>query len=185
MQPKTFIGVCGSLRKASRNMGLLRCAQKVLPAGASLEIADISDFPFYSEDREQPECVKAFIQQIKRADGLVLAVPEYNYSVAPALKNALDWVSREPGNLLAGKPAAMMGAGGGMGTSRAQYHLRQTCVYLDLRVLNKPEVFSNAFSAAFSGSGDVADNEEGSKLQAAIAELMAALYTQAQQQSRQ
>ena len=180
MQTKTFIGVCGSLRKASRNMGLLRYAQKVMPAGNSLELADISEFPFYSEDREQPECVKAFVQKVKQADGLVLAVPEYNYSVAPALKNALDWVSRVPGNLLAGKPAALMGAGGGMGTSRAQYHLRQTCVYLDLRVLNKPEVFSNAFSPAFSDNGDVADTEEGKKLQAAIKELMAALCRQAE-----
>ena len=175
MQAKTFIGVCGSLRKASRNMGLLRCAQNVMPAGASLEIIDIAEFPFYSEDREQPACVKAFVQKIKQADGLVLAVPEYNYSVAPALKNALDWASREPGNILAGKPAAIMGAGGGMGTSRAQYHLRQTCVYLDLRVLNKPEVFSNAFSNAFSANGDVADTDEGRKLQASIRELMTAL----------
>ena len=175
MQTKTFIGVCGSLRKASRNMGLLRCAQHLMPAGSTLELADISEFPFYSEDRDQPECVKVFIQKVKQADGLVLAVPEYNYSDAPALKNALDWASREPGNILAGKPTAIMGAGGGMGTSRAQYHLRQTCVYLDLRVLNKPEVFSNAFSAAFTANGDVADNEEGNKLQADIRALMAAL----------
>ena len=108
MQTKTFLGVCGSLRKASRNMGLLRCAQTVMPEGSSLIIADISEFPFYSADREQPECVKAFIRQVKQADGLVLAVPEYNYSVAPALKNALDWVSREPGSLLAGKPAPVL-----------------------------------------------------------------------------
>ena len=68
------------------------------------------------------------------ADALVLACPEYNYSLAPALKNALDWVSREPDCApFNGKPVAIMGAGGGMGTSRAQYHLRQVCVYLNLR----------------------------------------------------
>ena len=65
-----------------------------------------------------------------------------------------------------------MGAGGGMGTSRAQYHLRQTCVYLDLRVLNRPEVFSNAFSDAFEQNGSVADTEEGRKLREKVAALM-------------
>jgi chromate reductase len=92
------------------------------------------------------------------ADALVLACPEYNYSIAPALKNALDWASREPNNaLLAGKPAAILGAGGGMGTSRAQYHLRQVCVFLDLHPLNKPEVFANAFAGAFDADGNLTD----------------------------
>lgn len=172
---KTFLGICGSLRPASRNMGLLRCARTVLPEDCRLDIADLSAFPFYVEGLEAPACVQEFIEKVRHADALVLAVPEYNYSVAPALKNALDWASRAQGNILAGKPAAMMGAGGGMGTSRAQYHLRQTCVYLDLRVLNKPEVFSNAFSAAFTAEGDVADTDEGRKLRDNVRALMAAL----------
>ena len=172
---RKFLGICGSLRAASRNMGLLRCAAEVMPEGASLEIADISELPFYSEDREKTEAVKIFLDKVRHAEGFVLAVPEYNYSVAPALKNALDWASREQGDILAGKKAAMMGAGGGMGTSRAQYHLRQTCVYLDLRVLNRPEVFSNAFSDAFAQNGSVADTEEGRKLRARVAALMKAL----------
>ena len=93
------------------------------------------------------------MDQARAADALVLACPEYNYSIAPALKNALDWLSREPDNvLLAGKAAAIMGAGGGMGTSRAQYHLRQVCVYLDLHVVNKPEIFSSGTSGAENGS---------------------------------
>lgn len=172
MSDLTFLGICGSLRAASRNKGLLRRAAASLPAGATLVIADISDLPFYAEDREKPESALRLIEQAKAADGLVLACPEYNYSMAPALKNALDWISREPGALLAGKSAAILGAGGGMGTSRAQYHLRQTCVYLDLRVLNRPEVFSNAFSAAFAANGDVADTPEGEKLAANIRALM-------------
>lgn len=175
MSEKKFIGICGSLRKSSRNMGLLRYAQQVMPEGATLEIMDIAEFPFYAEDREKPECIKFFVEKVKQADGLVLAVPEYNYSVAPALKNALDWASREPGAILAGKTAALMGAGGGMGTSRAQYHLRQSCVYLDLLVLNKPEVFSNAFSDAFSADGNISEAAEGQKLRQRVAELMQAL----------
>ena len=116
--------------------------------------------------------MRTLIRQATEADALVLACPEYNYSIAPALKNALDWLSREPDNKpLDGKAVAIMGAGGGMGTSRAQYHLRQVCVYLNLRPVNKPEVFSNAFSPAFNDAGDVVD----ASLQRHIADLMKAL----------
>ena len=154
----TFVGISGSLRKASRNTGLLRCCAAHLPQNVSLEIADISALPFYNADIEKPAVVQRLIDQVSAADGLVLACPEYNYSLAPALKNALDWVSRVPNSTaLNGKPAAIMGAGGGMGTSRAQYHLRQVCVYLNLHVLNKPELFSNAFTPAFADNGDVQD----------------------------
>ena len=74
------------------------------------------------------------------------------------MKNALDWASREPDNaLLAGKAIAIMGAGGGMGTSRAQYHLRQVCVFLDLHPLNKPEVFASAFAGLFDADGNLTD----------------------------
>ncbi|WP_077072537.1 NADPH-dependent FMN reductase [Mailhella massiliensis] len=175
MKKKNFLGICGSLRAASRNSGLLRCAREQMPEGSELVIADIADIPFYVEGRETPESVKRLAEEVKAADALVLAVPEYNYSVAPALKNALDWLSREPGDILAGKPAAMMGAGGGMGTARAQYHLRQSCVYLDIRLLNRPEVFANAFSEAFTPQGDVSDEPEGRKLREKVAALMRAL----------
>ena len=171
MSELNILGICGSLRASSRNMGLLRCAAASLPDGAKLSIADISDLPFYAEDREKTESALRLIEQARRADAFVLACPEYNYSMAPALKNALDWISREEDSPQAGKYAAIMGAGGGMGTSRAQYHLRQSCVYLDLRVLNKPEVFSNAFSAAFNESGDLIDPS----LQQQVTALMNAL----------
>lgn len=112
------------------------------------------------------------LAQLAAADALVLACPEYNYSLAPALKNILDWASREPDNaLLAGKPVAILGAGGGMGTSRAQYHLRQVCVYLDLHPLNKPEVFANAFAGGFDDYGDLRD----ARLLGLVAEQMQAL----------
>jgi chromate reductase len=154
-----LIGIAGSLRKASTNLGLLRAAQSTLPANVSMEIADLSDIPFYNADiTEKSAAVKRVLEQLAEADALVLACTEYNYSMAPALKNILDWASREPNNaLLAGKPVAIMGAGGGMGTSRAQYHLRQVCVFLDLQPLNKPEVFANAFTGGFDAEGNVID----------------------------
>lgn len=109
----TFVGISGSLRKASRNTGLLRCCAANLPKGVSLEIADISALPFYNADMEKPAVVQQLIDQVSAAHGLVLACPEYNYSLAPALKNALDWLSREPDLApLTGKTACIVGAGG-------------------------------------------------------------------------
>ena len=156
-----LLGIAGSLRKASTNRGLLLAAQASLPEGAVLEIADLTDIPFFNQDiAEKPEAVRRVLAQIANADALLLACPEYNYSMAPALKNILDWASREPNNaLLSGKPVVIMGAGGGMGTSRAQYHLRQACVVLDLRPLNKPEVFVNAFAGTFDANGKLTDGK--------------------------
>ena len=172
MSTLTFVGISGSLRHASRNSGLLRCCAAHLPEGVRMEIANISALPFYNEDIEKPQAAKDLIAQVTAADALVLACPEYNYSLAPALKNALDWVSREP-NLapLSGKAVCIVGAGGGMGTSRSQYHLRQVCVYLNLHVLNKPELFSNAFTPCFDDKGNVVDEA----LTKQTAEVMRAL----------
>ena len=168
-----FLGIAGSLRQKSTNRGLLRAAQASLPSGVSMEFADLADVPFYNADlATRPAAVERVLAQLAAADALVLACPEYNYSLAPALKNILDWASREPDNaLLAGKAVAIMGAGGGMGTSRAQYHLRQVCVFLDLHPLNKPEVFANAFAGGFDADGNLTDE----KIAANIAQQLAAL----------
>jgi len=168
-----FLGIAGSLRRKSANQGLLRAASTRLPAGVEMDLADLTDIPFYNADiTDKPASVVRVLEQIGRADALVLACPEYNYSLAPALKNILDWASREPNNaLLAGKPVAILGAGGGMGTSRAQYHLRQVCVYLDLHPLNKPEVFANAFAGGFNADSDLTDE----RIAGLITEQMQAL----------
>ena len=174
-----FLGIAGSLRRASTNRGLLRAAGASLPEGVGFAIAELGDVPFYNQDiAEKPAAVERVLAQIGAADALVLASTEYNYSLAPALKNILDWASREPGNaLLAGKPVAILGAGGGMGTSRAQYHLRQVCVYLDLHPLNKPEVFANAFAGGFDADGNLTDEKltrlVGEQMQALLAAVKA------------
>jgi len=179
MKTIKLIGISGSLRKASTNLGLLRAAKSALPENVSMEIANLSDIPFYCADiTEKPAAVQRVLEQIGSADGLVLACTEYNYSMAPALKNILDWASREPNNvLLQGKPVAIMGAGGGMGSSRAQYHLRQVCVFLDLQPLNKPEVFANAFAGGFDADGNVIDEKlialVGTQMQALVSKISA------------
>ena len=118
-----------------------------------MEIADLTDIPFYEPDMEtKPAAVEGVLAQIGAADVLVLGSTEYHYSIAPALKNILDWASNEPNNaLLAGKPT------GGIGSSRSQYHLRQVSVFLDLQPLNKPEVFANAFASSFDAEGNLTD----------------------------
>lgn len=159
MKPIRVLAIAGSLRAQSTNKGLLRYAKENAPDGMQIELADLSNIPFYNADIvEKPAVVKALIQQFSDADALLLGSTEYNYSIAPALKNALDWASREKDNAaLAGKVVAMMGAGGGMGTARSQYHLRQVCVFLDLHPLNRPEVFCSAFTGSFDENGNLID----------------------------
>ena len=171
------LGLCGSLRRGSTNMGLLRYAREHAPLGVEIKIADLSGVPFYNADlQEKPAAVKALLADFAQAQALLLACPEYNYSLAPALKNALDWASREPDNqLLSGKSAAILGAGGRMGTSRSQYHLRQVAVFLNLHLLNKPEIFGNAFDGSFSKEGELLSE----KIQELIVEQLKALQLSA------
>lgn len=166
MSELNILAICGSLRAKSHNLTLLKYAKAHAPAGININIADLSQVPFYNADlTDKPEAVQQLLAQCEAADGFLFGCPEYNYSLAPALKNALDWASREPDNrLLAGKAAAIMGAGGGMGTSRAQYHLRQVGVFLDLHFVNKPEVFANAFSGSFDASSGALTDERLQKL---------------------
>ena len=157
----SVLGICGSLRAASYNMAALRTAIELKPPGMTIAVADISAFPPYNEDvRVQgfPPVVETFRRQIKEADALLFATPEYNYSMPGVLKNAIDWASRPPDQPFAGKPVAMMGASAGMGgTARAQYDLRRSCVFLDMHPLNKPEVFIGVAHTKFDAEGAFTD----------------------------
>ncbi|AWK85558.1 NADPH-dependent FMN reductase [Azospirillum thermophilum] len=170
------LGFAGSLRKASTNRGLLRAAAGLLPADMTLEVFDIAPIPLYDADVEaagRPEAVTAFREAIRGADALVIACPEYNYSVPGVLKNAIDWASRGADQPFAGKPVAFMGAGGGLGTARSQYHLRQVCVYLDMHPLNRPELFVPMAGQKFDGDGNLTDESVRPRI-AALLEALAA-----------
>ena len=140
-----ILGFAGSLRKGSYNRMLMKTAQLLLPPNTSLEIFALDDIPPFNADLEtnMPEVVLEFKQKIRAADAILIVTPEYNYSVPGVLKNAIDWTSRPyPDNSFQGKPVALMSASTGMlGGARAQYHLRQTLVFLDMHPVNKPEVF--------------------------------------------
>ncbi|MBP1761118.1 MAG: putative flavoprotein [Firmicutes bacterium] len=156
-----ILGFSGSLRKKSFNSAALRAARELMPPGAILEIADLSMIPFFNEDLETegvPQVVFDFNKKIADADALLIATPEYNYSIPPVLKNALDWASRGANKPLDGKPTAIMSASPGMfGGARAQYHLRQVCVVLNLQPLNKPEVFIMSADKKFDADGNLTD----------------------------
>ena len=138
------MGFAGSLRKWSFNKAILRAAAELLPADTTLEIFDLEGIPLFNQDLEgQPtQKVIEFKRKIRAADAILIATPEYNYSIPGVLKNAIDSASRPYGdNAFKGKPVAIMGASPGMlGTSRAQYHLRQSFVFLDVYTVNHPEV---------------------------------------------
>ena len=158
----TILGISGSLRKGSYNTAALHAAQELLPEGTRLDIADISDLPLYNADLQTqgfPDAVTRLGAQIRAADALLFSSPEYNYSVSGVLKNAIDWVSRLDKQPFAGKPAAIIGASMGiLGTARAQYHLRQIGVFLDLRFINRPEVMIGKAQDRFDAEGRLTDS---------------------------
>ena len=155
------LGMSGSLRKGSFNTMALRAAQGLAPAGMTIETADIGTLPLYNDDIRAagyPPVVQAFREKIAGADALLFVTPEYNYSISGVLKNAIDWGSRPPNQPFDGKPIAIMGASGGiLGTARAQYHLRQMCVFLNMLPVNKPEVMIGQAQTRFDAEGKLTD----------------------------
>jgi len=151
------LGICGSLRKASLNMAALRACGELLPAGMALDITTgIGELPLFNQDvldAGMPEPVQRLRAQIAAADGLLIASPEYNFSVPAPLKNAIDWASRAPNQVFQDKPIAIFSvAPGPVGGARMQYDLRKMLVQLWGHVLPRPEVFvANAASKFTEG----------------------------------
>jgi len=139
------LGLCGSLRAGSFNRAALDFAAAHPPEGMAIEAWDgLADIPPYDDDLRQdgfPPPVERLRRAIRDADGLLIASPEYNYSIPGVLKNAIDWASHPPDQPFRRKAIALMGASpGALGAARAQYHLRQCFVFLDGLVMNVPEV---------------------------------------------
>src|SRR5688572_6588632 len=160
-QPIRILGIAGSLRRNSYNRGALRAATELAPQGTTIEIFELDGIPGFNQDDEQnpPEKVADFKRKIREADAILFVTPEYNYSVPGVLKNAIDWASRPYGDSAwDGKPAAIMGASiGGIATARAQYHLRQMMVFLNMFPINQPEVMIGNCSDKFDDQGNLTD----------------------------
>ena len=169
-------GICGSLRTGSVNRLLLQAAQKLCPEGAIIEEVSFKDLPVFNQDLEGnlPEAVKTFKAQIAASDAVLFVTPEYNYSIPGPLKNAIDWGSRPYGtSCWSGKPVSVMGASGGnSGTSRAQYHLRQTFVFLDMTPVQMPEVQMMTGPTRFNEKGELTDEFFKKNIPANLAALI-------------
>lgn len=161
-----LVGISGSLRKKSYNTSLLKAAQEVLPEGVSMEIAHYAQVPVYNADMdlptasERPEEVQAFRKLLARADGFVIASPEYNYGIPGVLKNAIDWASRGKDSPLLGKPVALMGATPGMwGTARMQQAFLPLFQYLNMKPVYKPEILVAQAKQKFDENGRLTDED--------------------------
>jgi len=156
-------GICGSLREASLNKGLLRAAVELAPAQMEIQTyTRLGDIPPYNDDvfvQGDPQPVAELKAFIGAADAILIVSPEYNYGVPGVLKNAIDWASRPSGKcVLNRKPAALMGCSPGLGgTIRCQHALRQSFVFTETHVMSQPEIKIPSAASLFDGSGKLTD----------------------------
>jgi chromate reductase, NAD(P)H dehydrogenase (quinone) len=152
------VGFAGSLRRGSYNRGLLRAATELAPPALHIVIHELDGIPLYNGDVEAagaPSSVVQLRDAIRKADGLLIATPEYNHGVPGVLKNTIDWLSRPPrDSALNGKVAAIMGASPGMiGTARGQSQLRQAFAFTNTYALLQPEVLVGRAHEKFDADG--------------------------------
>ncbi len=174
-----ILGISGSLRRGSLNTMALHAASQLAPEGITIEVFNrLREIPPYDDDLRLesgfPPAVEALREGIRAADGLLIVSPEYNYSIPGVLKNAIDWASRAPDQPFADKPVAIMGVSPGLlGTARMQYQLRQCFVFLDSRVLNKPEVMIGGGVSKFDAEGKLTDESTAQFIKAQLEALAA------------
>jgi chromate reductase len=174
--PLVILGIAGSLREQSFNRYLLRAAQELTPEGARMDIFELDGIPGFNQDDEAnpPAKVADLKKQVRNADAILFVTPEYNYSVPGVLKNAIDWASRPYGDSAwNGKPVALMGATvGTLGTARAQYHLRQMFVFLNMYAVNQPEVMVSNAHKHFDQDGKLMDETAKRLMRQLLEELV-------------
>ena len=161
----TIVGLCGSLRRGSFNLALLRAAAAAVPPGTSIEIESIREIPLYDGDVEKEQGVPPAVERLKDriagTDGLLIATPEYNNSMPGVLKNAIDWLSRPAADIprvFRGRPVAVMGATPGGGATA----LSQAAWLPVLRTLGTRPWFEGRMAIAtagkiFDADGNVVD----------------------------
>jgi chromate reductase len=164
-----ILGFAGSLRQASFNRALLRAAKELTPAGVEIDIADLDGVPMYNSDLETsafPATVKALRAHIAASGAVLIATPEYMFSVSGVLKNVLDWLARPPEpRALWDKPVGIMGASPGLvGTARAQLHLRQILLHERAAVLPHPQLLVPDARNKFDANGVLIDQETRTKV---------------------
>jgi chromate reductase len=156
-----IVGLCGSLRADSVNRMALKLAASLMPDGMRMEAVEWREIPPFDGDvlaKGMPPAVLALRERIRRADGVLIATPEYNFSIPGVFKNVLDWVSRGEDQPFANKPVAILSASPGpVGGARVQYDLRRVMLFMNAMVLAKPEVFIGGAGAKFDAAGQCTD----------------------------
>jgi chromate reductase len=179
------LAFAGSLRKGSYNKALIRAAVELSPQNVVIEVFDLEGIPPFNQEFEAtpPQRVKEFKDKIRAADALLIATPEYNYSIPGVLKNATDCASRPKADTpLEGKPVAIMSASTGrFGGARAQYHLRQSFIFLNMQPINRPEVMLSDALHNVDADGNVT-NEQTRQLIRQLLEALAAWAIKLKQQ---
>jgi chromate reductase len=179
------LAFAGSLRKGSYNKALIRAAVELSPQNVVIEVFDLEGIPPFNQEFEAtpPQRVKEFKDKIRAADALLIATPEYNYSIPGVLKNAIDCASRPKADTpLEGKPVAIMSASTGrFGGARAQYHLRQSFIFLNMQPINRPEVMLSDALHNVDADGNVT-NEQTRQLIRQLLEALAAWAIKLKQQ---
>lgn len=175
-----ILAFAGSLRKGSYNKALIRAAVELAPENVTIEVFDLEGIPPFNQDNERspPQIVKDFKEKIKKADALLIATPEYNYSVPGVLKNAIDWASRpyEDNALRNGIVAIMSASTGKFGGARAQYILRQSFVFLNMHTVNQPEVMLASAAENVDADGKLTNEQTKVLIKQLIDALIALTY---------
>ena len=160
--PRDIAVLVGSLRRDSFNRRTALALAKLAPERLSLEIVPIGGLPLYNQDLDEdpPAAWIEFRERVRRADALLFVTPEYNRSVPGVLKNAIDVGSRPYGkSAFQKKPGAVISASPGRyGGFGANHHLRQSCVFLDIPLMQQPEAYLGGVTdATFGADGEVED----------------------------
>ena len=175
-EPLVILGIAGSLRRDSYNRAALRAAQELAPEGARIDTFELDGLPGFNQDEEATPTAKVveLKRQVRAADAILFVTPEYNYSIPGVLKNAIDLASRPYGDSAwNGKPVAIMGASvGALGTARAQYHLRQVFVFLNMYAVNQPEVMISSAAKRFDEKGNLTDETARKLIRQLLEELV-------------
>jgi chromate reductase len=169
-----LLAISGSLRKGSFNTQLLKAAAEYAGDGVSIELFDLADIPFYNGDLDgdtRPAAVAALLDAIRKADGMLIATPEYNYSIPGVLKNAIDWASRPAFNsVMRDKPTGILSSSmSTLGGARAQIHLRDVLAATLTPFYLAPDFALPSAHTAFDKTGRLLDEGSRERLQSYMA----------------
>lgn len=154
--------IIGSTSSTSYNRRLANFMKKRYADKLDISLVSINDVEMFKVDDENdpPANAKAFKEDVKDSDAVLFAVPEYNFSIPGAMKNALDWLSRGGEATLRNKPAFIVGSSMGVfGSVRAQVHLREILSNPALSPLILPnnEVYIGAIHTKLNEQDELTD----------------------------